>query len=210
MNLLAHLYLSANHPIPVQAGNLLADFLRRTGAHIPDDAFAAGVRLHRSIDAYADAHAATRAARRLIPPPRRRLAGIIVDVAYDYFLTHQWEKFSPDPLADFVEKRLADIHAYLRGNSAPLHDLLTHVIRGRWLLSYGSARGLKLTFQRMASRAPVAAGLLGADRDIAAQLAPLQCCFEDFFPDLLARFPPNTPEIIRDRTCDSTRENSSK
>lgn len=57
MNLLAHLYLSANHPIPVQAGNLLADFLRRTGAHIPDDAFAAGVRLHRSIDAYADAHA---------------------------------------------------------------------------------------------------------------------------------------------------------
>ena len=50
MNLLAHLHLSAAHSAGVAAGNLLADFLRRTGAAPPDAEFAAGVRLHRAIE----------------------------------------------------------------------------------------------------------------------------------------------------------------
>lgn len=190
MNLLAHLHLSAPQPLPIQAGNLLADFLRRTGAQIPDEEFAAGVRLHRSIDAFADAHPMTRRARNLIPPPRRRLAGIIIDVAFDHFLSLHWERFSAQPLTHFIADRLERIHAYLAATNSPLECLLTHMTRGRWLLSYGSLDGLRLTFHRMAQRAPVAVGLRGAERDIADQFTALQGCFDDFYPELLRRFPP--------------------
>ena len=101
MNLLAHLHLSAAHSTGVAAGNLLADFLRRTGAAPPDAEFAAGVRLHRAIDAFAEAHPRHRAARACLSPERRRLGGIIVDVACDFFLSRDWPRYSPLPARNY-------------------------------------------------------------------------------------------------------------
>lgn len=188
MNLLAHLHLSDGLPAGVAGGNLLADFLRRLGAEAPDAAFAAGVRLHRAIDAFADADPALRAARAGFAPPWRRWGGILLDVAGDYFLTCGWARYSAVPLRDHVAARLVDVQGYLRDRPTPLRPLVDRLLAEEWLLSYGSMDGLRLAFERLARRSPAAAALRGAEREIERRQPELQAAFDEFYPRIRARF----------------------
>ena len=188
MNLLAHLHLSDGLPAGVAAGNLLADFLRRLGAEAPDAAFAAGVRLHRAIDAFADADPALRAARAGFAPPWRRWGGILLDVAGDFFLTRDWPRYSSVPLRDHVAARLADVQRYLHDRPTPLRPLVDRLLAEEWLLSYGSMDGLRLAFERIARRSPAAAALRGAEREIERRQPELQAAFDEFYPRIRARF----------------------
>ena len=187
MNLLAHLHLSDGLPAGVAAGNLLADFLRRLGAEAPDAAFAAGVRRHRAIDAFADADPALRAVRAGFAPPWRRWGGILLDVAGDYFLTRDWPRYSAVPLRDHVAARLADVQGYLRGRPTPLRPLVDRLRAEEWLLSYGTLDGLRLAFERIARRSPAAAALRGAEREIARRQSELHAAFAEFYPRIRAR-----------------------
>ena len=188
MNLLAPLHLSDGLPAGVAAGNLLADFLRRCGAEAPAGDFAAGVRLHRAIDAFADADPALRAARAGFAPPWRRWGGILLDLAGDYFLTRDWPRYSSVPLRDHVAARLADVQRYLQDRPTPLRPLVDRLIAEEWLLSYGTRDGLRLTFERIARRSPAAAALRGAEREIERRLPELQTAFDEFYPRIRARF----------------------
>ena len=187
MNLLAHLHLSDGHPAGVAAGNLLADFLRRCRAEAPDAEFAAGVRLHRAIDAFADADPVLRAARAGFAPPWRRWGGVLLDVACDFFLTRDWPRYSAVPLRDHVAARLADVQGYLRGRPTPLRPLVDRLRAEEWLLSYGTLDGLRLAFERIARRSPAAAALRGAEREIARRQSELQAAFAEFYPRIRAR-----------------------
>lgn len=194
MNLLAHLHLSDGWPVPVAAGNLLADYLRRFGAGLPaagisDAGFAEGVRLHRAIDAFAEADPRHRAARACLSSARRRLGGIIVDVACDYFLSQDWPRYCPVPLREYVSARLAAIQNFLRGHATPLRALVDRAVAEEWLLAYGTPAGLRLTFERISRRAPAAAPLRGAEEEILDRQVCLRAAFADFYPALRARFP---------------------
>ena len=188
MNLLAHLHLSDGHSAGVAAGNLLADFLRRFGAAAPDPEFAAGVRLHRAIDAFADADPALRAVRAGFDPPWRRWGGILLDVAGDYFLTRDWPRYSAAPLRAHVEARLAEIQRHLQARPTPLRPLVERLRAEEWLTSYCTPAGLALAFERVARRSPRAAVLRGAEREILRRQDELQAAFDDFYPRLRARF----------------------
>ena len=190
MNLLAHLHLSEGLPAGVAAGNLLADYLRRLQVAPLDADFAAGVRLHRAIDAYADSHPVLRAVRAAFAPPWRRWSGILLDVACDFFLTRDWPRHASLPLRDFTRSRLAAIRAYRHPHASPLSPLLDRAISEEWLLEYGTLPGLRTTFGRIARRSPAAAALRGAECEIARLHAPLQAAFDEFYPQLLARFAP--------------------
>lgn len=188
MNLLAHLHLSEGRSVATAAGNTLADYLRRTGATAIDPDFTAGVRLHRSIDAYTEAHPLTRVARACLSPERRRLGGIIVDVAYDYFLSRDWPRYSAVPLDHFVATRLGAIQRYLADHPSPLRPLVDRALAEGWLLSYGTLEGLRITFARVATRVPAAARLRGAEEEVERQADHLRSVFEDFYPQLMARY----------------------
>ena len=188
MNLLAHLHLSERRPVAKAAGNLLADYLRRLHAVPLDEHFAAGVRLHRAIDAFADAHPALRAVRASLAPPWRRWGGILLDVACDFFLSREWPRFSPLPLSEYVADRLGGIQAYLLPHATPLRPLLDRAIAEEWLLAYGSPHGLRLTFERISHRSPAAAALRGAEREILRLQPTLHAAFTDAYPHLLSRF----------------------
>jgi acyl carrier protein phosphodiesterase len=194
MNLLAHLHLSDGLPAGVAAGNLLADFLRRFRAEVPDADFAAGVRLHRAIDAFADADPGLRAARAGFAPPWRRWGGILLDVAGDFFLARDWPRYSAVPLRDHVAARLAEIQRFLHAQTSPLEPLVARLRAEEWLPSYGTRDGLRRAFDRVACRSPAAAVLRGAEREIERRQPELQAAFDEFYPRLRARFTPRPPQ----------------
>ena len=187
MNLLAHLHLSDGRPAAQAAGNLLADYLRRLGAEAPDADFAAGVRLHRAIDAFADADPVLRAVRVGFASPWRRWGGVLLDVAGDYFLARDWPRYAVRPLRAHVDERLSEIHRYLQAGAPRLAPLAERLRTEEWLTACGSSAGLRRAFERIARRSPAAAVLRGAEREIERRQPELQAAFGDFYPRLRAR-----------------------
>jgi len=103
VNHLAHFHLSGACPGRI-AGALLADHLRGAIDPALPPAIAAGVRLHRQLDAFIDTHPAVRALRRGFPSPERRFSGIAIDIAFDRILTQHWEGFGSEPLPAFCTR----------------------------------------------------------------------------------------------------------
>jgi acyl carrier protein phosphodiesterase len=53
-----------------------------------------GIRLHRSIDVFTDSHPLIIELRQCFPSDIRRMAGVIIDIYFDYLLMQTWERFS--------------------------------------------------------------------------------------------------------------------
>ncbi|MDE0835545.1 MAG: ACP phosphodiesterase [Akkermansiaceae bacterium] len=51
--------------------------------------------------------------------------------------------------------------------------------------SYATVEGIALTFRRVATRAPVAAGVLGAEEDLLENEEQFSKLFAEFFPELV-------------------------
>ncbi len=169
----------------VVAGNVFADFMRRVGAEPLDDDFRAGLALHRAMDAFTDRHPVVRGLRGYFSPSRRRLAGVLTDVAFDYCLVMEWSRYREESLEDYVAARLRPIRAYVASRGSPLVQIVDKAERGGWLLSYGSREGLHKTFARMASRHRLAAsGLMGAEVEIVARADSFLAAFRIFYPEL--------------------------
>lgn len=182
MNLLAHLHLSAGLDAEETAGNVLADFL--PNGLVAPPGIARGIALHRQIDSFTDRHPLVAAARNLISPDRRRLASIIVDVAFDYTLCQKWRDHSATPLPQFIEEGYSIIQFGARELGELAVRLTARMRQNRWLESYGTLEGIALTFRRITHRSEAVKKLVGGEAEIAAKLPEFQDLFDQFYPEL--------------------------
>lgn len=190
MNYLAHLQLaqvSATSP----AGNLLGDFVK--GA-VPDDLapeLAVGIRLHRRVDAFTDAHPEHRAAVASFEPPWRRFGGILADMLYDHFLSVHWSRFSAQPLPAFLDHSYAAVLDSRVEHPVLLPDGLPRPLRRMaeqdWLSAYASVDGLRQALDGIGRRLrqPVALGD-GLDTLDVRQWRAIEAGFLRFYPQLMA------------------------
>lgn len=197
MNLLAHALL-ASPDAELMLGSLIGDSVRgRIDPALPPNV-RAGVALHRAIDAYTDSHADVAAARALFVPPFRRYAGILLDVWFDHLLARQWARFGADDL-DVFSDRVRDLLA-IHGELVPE--------RMQGFVAYLGANGLPAAYRDVAaighalrgmSRRLKRANPLGEALPVLVALhAPLQDCFDAFFPALR-----NFADVERVRLTDS-------
>lgn len=105
-----------------------------------------------------------------------------------FFLTRDWPRYCSVPLRGYVAARLAEIQRALQAHPTPLCPLVDRLLAEEGLLANGTRDGLRLTFERIAHRSPAAAVLCGAEREIERQQDALQTAFDEFYPQLLARF----------------------
>ena len=120
MNFLAHALLAGDDDA-LRLGGMLGDFVHGNPdpARYPDRVIS-GIRLHRAIDVYTDAHPQVLAAKACLPPPYRRYAGILLDMWFDHCLARGFSDWSDQPL---VEYSIA-LHALLRQQDALLTPAL--------------------------------------------------------------------------------------
>lgn len=183
MNHLAHCVLAGSDPQRI-VGGLLGDFWR--GA--PDPAWPQGlregVRLHRAIDTYTDAHEATVAARALFEPPLRRYAGIVLDVWFDHLLARDFARFTGGPLRDYVER----VHALLRVDD-PTWPMPFRVFAARLpahdgLAAYAELEHVERVLERISARLSRANPVAHALPMLEALERPLLRGFDRLWPDL--------------------------
>ena len=186
MNFLAHLLLSPPTP-DGRLGGLLGDFVKGPldQAGYPPSVVQ-GIRLHRRVDSFTDAHPAVHAARNLVSPARRRFAGILVDIFFDHFLARRWERWHPDPLPRFAGLVYGEL-ARTPHSVPPRFALMAPAMAAQdWLGSYASVDGISLALERMSHRSPVVAPLAGGGEELTGSFDGFARAFESFFPDVLA------------------------
>ncbi len=143
-----------------------------------------GIRLHRAIDVYTDAHPEVLAAKAFLPSPYRRYAGILLDMWFDHCLARDFPDWSRQPLPEYSEAlrallqrqdelltpALRRFRAYMEANDLPA-GYADRAVLGRALAGIG---------QRLSRANPLDTALpvLLEHED------ELRRCFEVFFPQL--------------------------
>ena len=194
MNHLAHALLADGRGDDFALGSACGDFVRgapdRTCPSWPA-AQCAGLRLHRAIDAYTDAHPQIVAARALFEPPLRRYAGIFLDVWFDHLLARGWRAFAHtcgvrEPLDAFSSRwrTLLDAHA----NSLPdsLRGFLAYMHAHDLPAAYRDENVIDTVLRGIAHRLSRPAPLADALPAISARRDTLQMRFDAFWPELVA------------------------
>ena len=181
MNHLAHALLAAEAPL-LLAGALAGDFVKGRLDLLPFPRLVAGIRMHRGVDAYTDRHPVWRRSRARLAP--RRVAGVVVDVAYDHFLARHFDRYSDVPLPEFSARTYRTLLEHRASLPPRLRAVLPRIVAEDWLTSYRWIEGVERTFDRLARRLEA---LAGAADQVRAHYRPLEADFLEFYPQL-ARF----------------------
>jgi acyl carrier protein phosphodiesterase len=191
MNWLAHLYLS--EPTPAfRLGNLLPDMVPATALAALPPEFQRGIRQHRQIDAFTDAHPIFRQSIHRLGPSFRRFGGVLIDIFYDHILAREWESLAPTSLPAFAADVYASFDLHWTDIPSDAHFRLQKMREIDWLCAYREIAGITEALTRIGEhlRRPVdlAAAIPLLERDYEA----FRDDFRDFFPQLIAHVAPNS------------------
>lgn len=183
MNFLAHFHLAWPDEGLV-AGGLEGDYLKGLLRGQLPQTLERGVKLHRAIDAYTDAHPLILQLRRELPQGLRRYAGILIDLSFDHYLSLHWSRFSTIALKDFnaqvyriLTKYDGDLSDGARGMSARLaeYDILNRYLE--WDTIPATAARIGQRFKRDNP-------FLDLDRELSPAKDALERTFLNFYPQL--------------------------
>jgi acyl carrier protein phosphodiesterase len=193
VNYLAHLYLAGRDDDWI-AGALLGDFVKGRLENLPlSPGLVDGIRLHRTVDSFTDSHPLVRRSRIRLNE-RRRVSGIIVDLAYDHFLAVRWHEFTDEPLPLFCNHRYDRLVRHMHGFPPELRAMLRHMVANDWLGSYAELENTARALERIGTRLRQPGLLTGVLADLEQHYAGLEQDFLEFFPQLtshVARFEPD-------------------
>ena len=184
MNFLAHIFLSCQEE-DLLIGNFIADSIRNKEMADYVPTIQRGIALHRKIDSYTDTHPMVRRSTHRLHPHHGKYAPVVVDILFDYVLSHNWDKYSSEPLPLFskkiywlLEQRIADLPLKMQRR-------VPTMIREDWLMKYGQEDGLRYVFQTMEKRAKFPANFDKAVDNLLAEYDAFEEDFNLFFPDVI-------------------------
>lgn len=189
MNFLAHALLAQPGDDWI-AGAFLGDFLSGSKWRQLPPKLAAGVQLHRRIDAFGDQLAPVREARSLFDPPWRRFAPIALDIFFDHLLSLNWQRFTPLDLSAFAAACYRALDTRWEWLPEPLRRFRNESGRRHALARYGDpdfvAQVLGAISRRIRRPNPLA--------DFWPQLQARQSTLEPLFLDLFEQLLPFAAE----------------
>jgi acyl carrier protein phosphodiesterase len=184
MNYLAHAFL-ADETDEYLIGSFIGDFIKGTIGNRYSHDITKGIMLHRKVDVFADSHALSCASRDLFAGPRRRYAGIILDICYDHFLARHWSKYADSKLSEFVSRVYQLLEAYRYVLPERLQTALPRLFKENWLESYLTLKGVEFSLERISKRLRHEAHLDKSMQEIKLNYEILEHNFSIFFPELI-------------------------
>lgn len=184
MNYLAHAYLSFDHA-EILLGNMMSDFIKGRKQHNYSAGIFNGIQLHRSIDAFTDAHDATKQLKEFFKPHYKLFAAPISDVIYDYFLANDPHTFpSEQSLLQFSIKSYALLDAQLEHMEPRFRNMYAYMKTQNWLYHYHTETFIATSLEGMRRRAPHLAETHTAFTTFRQYKGQMKTCCDAFFPDV--------------------------
>ncbi|KGJ96863.1 ACP phosphodiesterase [Colwellia psychrerythraea] len=184
MNYLAHLYF-AQANADSHFGNLLGDFGGKIHAQQLSTAVKKGLENHYLVDRFTDSHALVKQAKYLFSVPRRRFAGIALDVLFDHFLIRHWSSFHKIPLSQFKQSSYALLNENISFMPSKMQQVVTRMTKNDWFKEYETIEGIGFALDNIAKRIRFANQFSGSIEDITRHYVELELVFLAFFPDLI-------------------------
>ncbi|QUX91413.1 DUF479 domain-containing protein [Marinomonas sp. A3A] len=182
MNYFAHLHIAAITNTS-WVGNLLGDF-PVDASHLDADLLA-GWRLHQKVDVMVDKHEASLFFRSMPRKGRRRFAGIVQDIAMDYWLIQNWTQFSTVPLDVFCEQAVIGLVKDKDRSPERLKNMISSLEYENWLSNLGTLDGVDRTIRSIMRRWKHGEHLQGFVDDLPNVIAQAETPFLVLYPDLL-------------------------
>lgn len=184
MNYLAHAYLSFNKP-EILVGNMISDYIKGKKQFDYPLPIQKGIKLHRAIDNYTDAHAVTHELKSFFRPQYRLYSGTFADVVYDHFLANDKTKFDTEAaLKQFSINTYKMLDPYFE--LFPLHfqKMFPYMKEHNWLYNYRYTWGIEESFGGVVRRAAYLTESKIAFEIFNKNYNAMQSCYNEFFPDL--------------------------
>ncbi len=184
MNFLAHIYLSKENT-NLMLGNFFADFIRGNNFKNYNQEIQKGIKLHRHIDTFTDAHQIVRKSKRRLHQRYGHFDGIIIDIFYDHFLAKNWSNYSEIPLDVFV----TSFYKLLNNNYDILptktKDILIPLEKYNWLYNYQFIKGMESVLKGMNKRTKMRSKMDLAIEDLQLHYSEFENDFTIFFKELI-------------------------
>lgn len=185
MNFLAHIYLSFEDD-EITIGNFIADSIRGNKyKHLPER-IQKGIKLHRFIDSYTDAHPTFRESTKRLHKNYGHYSGIIVDIFYDHFLAKNWDTYCDTPLDIFVD----NFYDLLEDNYEILpigvKRMMPYMIADNWIFNYSKMDGIARVLTGMNRRTKNKSKMNFAILDLETHYNEFEKEFTSFFEELIA------------------------
>jgi acyl carrier protein phosphodiesterase len=183
MNFLAHIYLSFDDD-EITIGNFIADSIRGNKfTHLPDR-IQKGIKLHRHIDTFTDAHPTVRKSTKRLHENYGHYSGIIVDIFYDHYLAKNWKVYSDTPLDVFVN----NFYDLLEDNYEILpigvQRMMPYMISDNWIFNYSKMDGIARVLNGMNRRTKNKSKMNLAILDLETHYDKFEKEFTSFFEEL--------------------------
>lgn len=182
MNFLAHSYLSFSEEQLV--GNMIADFVKnRDVARLPES-IQEGIKLHRAIDTFTDAHLLIHEAKAPFRPLVRLYSGAFVDVAFDYFLANDTTENSQREWQEHSQRVYAVLRRYEEFLPEVFKKVLDKMQQDDWLYNYRNEWGIEYSFRNVVNKAQFLDKTTNVFPAFLANKDFLREKYEIFFPEI--------------------------
>jgi hypothetical protein len=182
MNFLAHSYLSFSEEQLV--GNMIADFVKnRDVARLPES-IQKGIKLHRAIDTFTDAHPLIHEAKASFRPLVRLYSGAFVDVAFDYFLANDTTENSQREWQEHSQRVYAVLRRYEEFLPEVFKKVLDKMQQDDWLYNYRNEWGIEYSFRNVVNKAQFLDKTINVFPAFLANKDFLREKYEIFFPEI--------------------------
>ena len=184
MNYLAHAYLSFHQP-EILVGNMISDFVKGKKQFDHSAMVQKGIRLHRAIDTFTDAHPVTAELKFFFRPQYRLYSGAFADVVYDHFLANDTNAFATE---NILKEFAATTYRLLEDNfmnlPPPFQKMLPYMKTYDWLYNYRYTAGIEKSFGGVVRRSAYLTESEIAFDIFTRNYAAMQSCYARFFPEL--------------------------
>lgn len=183
MNFLGHLYLSGDEPLVI-VGNFMADEVKGRDLSRYHRDLQRGIRLHRTIDSFADTHPLQRTGRARLRIHTGRYSGVVMDMFHDHLLATDPVRWRKEPLPVFAERMYTLLQHNQHHMPPAVRTMLSYMAQGDWLSSYATLPGIGSALAGLARRVPGGEVMIGAEAVLHEHMEAFRQEFEGFMHDI--------------------------
>lgn len=165
-------------------GNLMGDFRRNLDMDALPNEIILGIKNHHFVDKQTDVSKEVKQLKTLFSPQRRRYAGVIIDLALDYFLIKHWSKFSDQAFSEFTQDSYAGLKQCTQFMPSRMQRVVSLMIEHDWLANYSTLDGIDMSINQVAKRIRFKNNMAGGIVEVSDNYQEFDQAFLSLFPKL--------------------------
>lgn len=185
MNYIAHIHIGS-HTQTSLLGNFLGDFVKGSQLQYLPFEIEQGIRLHRSIDVFTDSHPLITELRQNFPSDIRRMAGVVIDIYFDYLLIQKWTHYSNTHFNIIFSQFYQQLENFSIPDNASFNKQAERLKTHQWLNEYSKIETCFKAFLSIESRLKNKVIFAEkAQKFVLKHSKQLESSFQQFYPECL-------------------------